>query len=97
MQNLSRGSLLLLSIIFDTIGYLSFIIPGFGEITDVVWAPLSGYLMLQMYQGNVGKVGGAISFIEEALPIVDVIPTFTIVWIYTFISNSKDKTSTNHS
>ena len=90
MQKLSKTTLLILSIFFDAIGYLSFVIPAFGEITDVIWAPLSGYLMLKMYKGTVGKVGGIVSFVEEALPVVDVIPTFTLVWLYNFVWKKKE-------
>ncbi len=82
---LSKYSQLVLSVIFDLIGYLSFSIPMIGEFTDVIWAPLSGYLMSKMYKGNLGKIAGAIVFIEEALPSTDVIPTFTLVWIYKFV------------
>lgn len=80
-----KKTLLVLSILFDAVGYLSFTIPMIGEFTDVIWAPLSAYLMMKMYKGNLGKIGGIISFVEEALPSLDIIPTFTIVWIYKFI------------
>ncbi len=84
-KEINKSTLLLMSIVFDAIGYLSFTIPMVGEFTDVIWAPLSAYLMMKMYKGNLGRVGGVISFIEEALPGVDVIPTFTLVWIYKFL------------
>ncbi|NRT11868.1 hypothetical protein [Flavobacterium sp. 14A] len=80
---------LILGIAFDAIGMLSFAIPFVGEFSDVVWAPLAGYLMTRMYKGTVGKVGGIIAFIEEALPFTDVIPTFTLTWIYTYLIKGK--------
>ncbi|MCB0469541.1 MAG: hypothetical protein KDC51_02705, partial [Flavobacteriaceae bacterium] len=49
------------------------------------WAPLSGYLMSRMYKGTEGKVAGVISFIEEIVPGLDIIPTFTIMWFYTYV------------
>ena len=64
---------------FDALGYVSIVFPVF----DIIWAPLSGYLMSQLYDGKKGKIAGIIVFIEEALPFSDVIPTFTIMWIYT--------------
>lgn len=81
---------LLLGILFDTIGYASFLIPGITEIIDIVWAPLSAYLMAKMYKGKKGKVAAVISFIEEALPWVDVVPTFTLMWVYTYMFSSKE-------
>jgi len=70
-----------LSILFDAIGALSFAIPGVGEFGDIIWAPVSYWLMTKMYTGSLGKVSGVISFIEEAIPGTDFIPTFTITWL----------------
>ena len=81
---------LLLSIILDAIGYVSFIIPGVGEFTDIVWAPLSGWLMTKLYKGKPGKIAGIISFVEEALPFVDVVPTFTLMWFYTYVYKNRE-------
>ena len=76
---------LLLGLLFDGVGMLSFVIPGVGEFSDVIWAPVAAWLMMKMYKGNAGKIGGAITFIEEALPGVDLIPTFTLMWLYTYV------------
>jgi hypothetical protein len=65
---------------------LSFTIPGIGEFTDVVWAPVSYWLMTRLYKGTPGQIAGIVSFVEEALPGVDFIPSFTLMWFYeTFI------------
>lgn len=82
--------LLLLSILFDGIGMLSFVIPGIGEFSDVVWAPVSVYLITKMYKGTVGKVAGAVSFLEEIGVLgVDLIPTFTLTWLYKYVVKKK--------
>ena len=88
---MSKYKILLLSVIFDGVGYLSFLIPGIGEFSDIVWAPLSGYIMTKLYKGKPGKIAGVVSVIEEALPGLDIIPTFTLMWLYTYIFNSKDE------
>jgi hypothetical protein len=75
---------LYLGILFDLLGYVSFTIPVLGEFQDVVWAPVAGLLLAWMYKGKAGKIGGIFSFLEEALPFTDVIPTFTLMWIYTY-------------
>ena len=72
-----------LSILLDLIGFLT-IIP-----LDLVWAPISGYLMTKLYKGKKGKIAGIISFLEEIIPITNIIPTFTIMWLYTYLF-SKD-------
>jgi hypothetical protein len=73
---------LILSLIFDAIGLLSFVIPGVGEFSDVIWAPVSYWLMTKMYPGKLGQTSGIINFIEEAVPGLDFIPTFTLTWLY---------------
>ncbi len=90
LKNASKSTKFFLGLCFDALGYLSFVFPLF----DVLWAPLSAYLMTQLYVGKKGKIAAVVVFIEEALPILDVIPTFTIMWIY---SNYFEKTSTEKS
>ncbi len=82
---------LIWSIIFDLLGMLSFTIPGIGEFEDVIWAPVAYWLMTRLYPGTIGKISGFITFIEEALPGTDFIPTFTLTWIYeNFIIRPKE-------
>ena len=81
---------LVLGILFDTIGMLSFSVPLIGEFSDVIWAPFAGFLMTWMYKGTVGKVGGVVTFLEEILPFSDFIPTFTLTWIYNYIMRDKN-------
>ena len=81
-KNKSRD--LILSLLFDAIGMISFSIPFIGEFGDVIWAPLSGLIMVWMYKGSMGKVAGVVSFVEEILPVTDIIPSFTLMWFYTY-------------
>lgn len=83
LDNLSKNKKLALSILFDAIGIVTFV--------DIIWAPLSAYLMTKMYKGNSGKAAGAISFIEEIIPGLDIIPTFTIMWLYTYVFSKEEK------
>jgi uncharacterized protein YqgC (DUF456 family) len=69
---------LFLSLALDAVGFIP--IPFFGFL----WAPLAGYIMTKMYKGRKGEIAGVVSFLEELLPI-DVLPTFTIMWFYTYI------------
>lgn len=75
---------LILSLLFDAIGMMSFSIPFIGEFGDVIWAPLSGLIMVWMYKGSMGKVAGVVSFVEEIFPVTDIIPSFTLMWFYTY-------------
>jgi hypothetical protein len=78
-------SKLFLCLLFDGIGMLSYVVPVFGEAIDIIWAPISGILLVLMFKGTVGKLAGVFGFIEELIPMVDIIPTFTITWFYTYI------------
>lgn len=82
--NSIRNKKLMLGLLLDGIGMLSFTIPLIGEFSDVVWAPLAGFLMTMMYKGRVGKVAGVLTFVEEIIPFTDVIPSFTLTWFYTY-------------
>jgi hypothetical protein len=68
-------------IIMDLIGCASYLIPFFGEFSDIIWAPLSGFVFYFLFGRKFGVLVGAFSFIEELLPGFDFIPTFTIAWL----------------
>ncbi|WP_029489260.1 hypothetical protein [Ochrovirga pacifica] len=72
---------LVLSILLDAVGVLSYLIPGLTESIDFVWAPLSAYLITKVFQNKVSKYTAIVGFIEEALPFTDIFPTFTVTWI----------------
>jgi hypothetical protein len=80
---------LLLGLLSDGIGMLSFAIPGIGEFSDVIWAPIAGWLMTRLYKGRVGQAAGLITFAEELIPGMDIVPTFTLTWIYTYLLSKK--------
>lgn len=83
---------LLAGLCFDGLGMLSFAIPGIGEFSDVIWAPLAGWLMTRLYKGRAGQAAGFIAFAEELIPGTDWFPSFTLMWIYTYLINPPKKT-----
>ena len=74
-----------LSLLLDGIGMVSYLIPGFGEGIDIAWGPISFVIMTQMYKGSTGKIAGIVSALEEMVPATDVIPTFTLTWLYVYV------------
>ncbi|TDO72853.1 hypothetical protein EV143_107159 [Flavobacterium chryseum] len=82
---------LILGLLFDGIGMLSFTIPFLGEFSDVIWAPIAAFIMSRMYKGRVGKVASILTFVEEIIPFTDIIPSFTITWIYTYFFQREKK------
>jgi hypothetical protein len=85
---------LFLGLLFDAIGMFSFAVPFLGDFSDVLWAPLAGWLMTRMYKGRIGQAAGMVAFVEEIIPGLDIIPTFTIMWLYSYIfkKNKGEKT-----
>jgi len=73
---------LLFCIVMDLIGYASFAIPLFGEVLDLAWAPISAMIFYRTFGGWKGAFGGMFNFVEEILPGLDFIPTFTITWVW---------------
>lgn len=81
---------LIIGILFDLIGMGSYAIPFLGEGIDIVWAPIAAFTMSMMYKGTVGKVAGILTFIEEAFPGLDFIPSFTLTWLYEYYLDKKN-------
>ena len=67
-------------IMLDAIGMASYFIPALAEVTDVVWAPISGFLFITFFGGRFGLLGGVLNFLEEIIPFTDIIPSFPIGW-----------------
>lgn len=80
---------LLLGLLFDAIGMISFSIPLLGEFSDVIWAPIAAFLMTRMYKGRVGRVASILTFLEEIMPFTDIIPSFTLTWVYTYFFSER--------
>lgn len=78
---MKKYQVLFWSILCDGLGYVSYVFPPF----DFLWAPLSAYIMTKLYKGREGKIAAVISFVEEALPMLDIIPSFTLMWIYSYL------------
>ncbi len=86
-----KFKLLRQSILYDAVGMATTFIPVVGPFLDLFWAPYAAKKMTQMYKGSTGKVAAVIVFLEEILPFTDVIPTFTLMWIYTFYFAAEPK------
>lgn len=81
MNNAARPSLLI-CLLMDLIGYASYAVPVLGEFGDLLWAPISAIIFYRMFGGWKGAFGGLFNFVEEILPGLDFIPSFTIMWIW---------------
>lgn len=84
------GPGIIFCILMDVIGYLSFAVPGLGEFSDIIWAPISGFVFYKLFGGRFGLTGGILNFAEEILPFTDFIPSFSIAWLIKYISQEKN-------
>ncbi len=70
-----------LCILMDLIGCASYAVPVLGDVSDLIWAPISAIIFYRMFGGPIGTFGSAFNFLEELFPGTDFIPTFTVAWI----------------
>lgn len=73
----------------DMLGYVSYAIPFLGEWGDIIWAPLSGLIFYRLFGGWKGALGGVANVVEELLPGVDFIPSFTIMWMIKYFRTQR--------
>ena len=69
---------LALCVLIDLAGDSSFLLPGLGELSDGVYAPIEAFALNSLFSS--GALGG-IGFVEEALPFSDALPTATVAWM----------------
>ena len=82
---MDKYKLLKKGILLDLIGIATIFIPFWGTIIDLIWAPYAAFQINKMYRGTQGKIAAVVVFLEEILPGLDIIPTFTLMWLYTFV------------
>jgi len=82
-------------ILMDILGYATYAIPVFGELADIVWAPVSAMIFYKAFGGWKGTFGGIFNLVEEILPGTDFIPTFTITWAWKYFSSRRQVKSFN--
>jgi hypothetical protein len=84
---MNKYKLLFIGLLIDALGMLtsSWVLPVIGDFADIVWAPLTAWLMTRLYKGTAGKIAGVATFIEEIIPGLDIIPSFTLMWLYTHV------------
>ena len=93
-MNNEKYNLLRQGIIYDVVGMAKMAIPFVGPFLDILWAPFAAKKMNDMYKGTEGKVASVFVFLEEILPYTDIIPTFTLMWLYTFVWKKQPRMKT---
>lgn len=80
MNKQQTSTSLIFCVLMDIIGYATYAIPVLGEFGDIIWAPISALIFYRTFGGWKGAFGGLFNFVEEILPGLDFIPSFTIMW-----------------
>ncbi len=67
----------------DAIGCIPFLaLPLLGEAFDMIWAPVSAVIFYFAFGKRKALFGAAFSMIEEMIPFLNFVPTFTIAWLW---------------
>lgn len=85
MKKLFTNKIFVKGVVFDLIGMATVAIPLVGPFLDLLWAPYAANKMREMYPGRKGKIASIFVLIEEILPWTDVIPSFTLMYLYTYV------------
>ncbi|MER3464742.1 MAG: hypothetical protein C4329_10390 [Chitinophagaceae bacterium] len=76
-------------LLMDLLGFAFVAIPFFGPFVEMLFAPISAIIYWRMFGFRKGFFGGVFNFIEELIPGVDLIPTFTITWIIQYLKHKQ--------
>ena len=80
MNTQQKSTSLVFCVLMDLIGYATYAGPVLGEFGDILWAPISALIFYRTFGGWKGAFGGLFNFVEEIMPGLDFIPSFTIMW-----------------
>lgn len=81
---------LALCLLMDFLGFAFLAIPLVGPFLEILFAPVSAFVYMRMFGGVRGFLGGVFNFIEELIPGIDFIPTFTITWFIQYARRQKE-------
>lgn len=76
-------------LVMDILGCAFVMIPFVGPFIEMLFAPISALIYYRTFGGAKGIFGGVFNFIEELIPGIDFIPTFTITWFIQYANRKK--------
>lgn len=79
-------------LLMDFLGVAFLSIPFLGPFIEILFAPISAFVYMRMFGGVKGFFGGVFNFIEELIPGLDFIPTFTITWAVQYFRRQNETT-----
>ena len=79
-------------LLMDLLGFAFLSIPFLGPFVEMLFAPISAIVYWRMFGFRKGFFGGIFNFVEELIPGVDLIPTFTITWVMQYMKRKQTVT-----
>ncbi|MCK8059989.1 MULTISPECIES: hypothetical protein [unclassified Fusibacter] len=91
--NTSMYTKLVVAILIDILGYVSYLVPFLAEISDIIWAPISAIIIFIMFRKQLifASTGAIVGFAEEIMTGTDAVPSATLIWVGVYVFN-RDKT-----
>jgi len=77
-------------LVMDILGCVFVMIPLIGPVIEMLFAPISAIIYFRMFGVRRGLFGGIFNFVEELIPGLDFIPTFTISWFVRYVNQKKE-------
>lgn len=77
-------------LVMDILGCVFVMIPLVGPFIEMLFAPVSAIIYFKMFGVRRGWFGGIFNFVEELIPGLDFIPTFTISWFVHYANRKKE-------
>ncbi|RSK28768.1 hypothetical protein EJF36_18860 [Bacillus sp. HMF5848] len=63
------------ALMLDLMGAASYVVPIYGELIDIIWAPISAVLIKILFKGS-----KTLTLVEEGIPFTDIVPSGLINW-----------------
>ncbi|HSN66804.1 MAG TPA: hypothetical protein VLS94_09190 [Fusibacter sp.] len=89
--NRIKNMKLVAAVIIDLVGLTTYVVPGAAEGGDMVWGPISGFLIYMLFPNR--RRMALMGAVEEMLPFTDFVPTAYLAWRLDYVKD-KNKTLT---
>lgn len=83
---------LILALGIDFLGMLSYLLPGWAEISDAIMAPFSAIMVYIFFKRKLKWA--AFTFLEELMPFTDAIPSASLAWYSIYVKNEAETIKT---
>jgi hypothetical protein len=83
---------LIAAIVIDLVGFASYLVPVIGPLSNLIWGPISGLLILLLFPTR--KKMAVLGVAEEMIPFIDFVPTASLTWALDYVKDAKQTLAT---